>query len=643
MKKKELKNRIENGFSELAPNIFDGVMEAVKMQEPAASEVEPEKIRKPMAKVKLIRYAMSACAVFVIICLCLIGIFLEKKDSLYMTLDINPGIQIEMNKSYQVKHIKGLNDDGKSVIKELKWKKRESIQDLMNTLIEDVVYKSYLRENEGILVTLYTSDNGLYEDLENKLGECIDRKLKNMDIYKVTTAFYQEGNGSIPEGRKVLEAELTQNYGLDVNLVENMSVMEIIQYCKDKTVLNLDFYEPAENGQENVKNNKEKEKYTTDKLSSESESDKETEEKKAKEKATEEKTKDIPEVSTTKDTKPQDSVQNVKDSSEVKEHNDTNTKTQPSDEVQTSSQEETEKSSETEKLLPKETEQKETTGDYVENNNRVNINNQYGDYFYNVLDDGTIEIAGYAGMRERVDVPELIDGKSVTKIGADAFIHNSYIKAVNIPDSVRQIGENAFSNCNNLRSISLSANMTKIESHTFYGCSSLRSINIPDGVTSIGRYALYNCKALRRIRLPKSLTDIYEYAFDDCDGLRKIYYSGNIRHWNRIIVEDNNECLDNAKVITAKFRITGIKLFAPSRNVKVGNSISITAVKKPVNAIFTKLKWSSSDDRIATVNEEGVVTAIAKGKVKITAVAEDSSGKSDSICLEVIDSENISD
>ncbi|MBD5135524.1 MAG: leucine-rich repeat protein [Lachnospiraceae bacterium] len=638
MKKKELKNRIENGFSELAPNIFDDVMETVKMQEPEASEIEPEKIRKPMAKVKLIRYAMSVCAVFAIICLCLIGIFLEKKDSLYMTLDINPGIQIEMNKSYQVKRIKGLNDDGKSVIKELKWKKRESIQDLMNTLIEDVVYKSYLRENEGILVTLYTSDNGLYEDLESKLGECIDRKLKNMDMYKVTTAFYQEGNGSIPEGRKVLEAELTQNYGLDVNLVENMSVMEIIQYCKDKTVLNLDFYETAENGQENVKNNKEKEKCTTDKLSSESESDKETEEKEAKEKATEKKTKDIPEVSTTIDTKPQESEQNVKDSSEVKEHNDTNSKTQPPDEVQTSSQEE-----KTEKLLPKETEQKETTRDYVENNNRVNINNQYGDYYYNVLDDGTIEIVGYAGMGEIADVPELIDGKPVTKIGADAFIHNSYIKAVNIPDSVRQIGENAFSNCHNLRSISLSANITKIESYTFYGCSSLRSINIPDGVTSIGRYALYNCKALRRMGLPKSLTDIYEYAFDDCDGLRKIYYAGNIRHWNRIIVEDNNECLDNAKVITSKFKITGIKLFAPSRKVEVGNSISITVVRKPVNAILAELKWSSSDDRIATVNEEGVVTAISKGKVKITAMVDDNSGKSDSIYLEVIDSENISD
>ncbi|MDE6232044.1 MAG: leucine-rich repeat protein, partial [Lachnospiraceae bacterium] len=420
----------------------------------------------------------------------------------------------------------------------------------------------------------------------------------------------------------------------------NMSVMEIIQYCKDKTVLNLDFYEPAQNEQENVKNNKEKEKCTTDKLSSESESDKEAEEKKVKEKVTKEKNEDIPEVSTTKDTEPQE---NVKDSLEVKEHNDTNTKTEPYDEVQTSSKEETEKSSETEKLLLKETEQKETTEDYVENSNRVNINSQYGDYYYDVLGDGTIEIAGYVGTKETADIPELIDGKSVTKIGSDAFIHNSYIKAVDIPDSVRQIGENAFSNCHNLRCISLSANITKIESHTFYGCSNLRSINIPDGVTSIGRYALYNCKALRRIRLPKSLKDIHEYAFDDCDGLMKIYYAGNIRQWNRIIVEDNNECLDKAKVITAKFKITGIKLFAPSRKVEVGNSISIKAVKKPVNTIFTELKWSSSDDRIATVNEEGVVTAIAKGKVKITAMAEDGSGKSDSIYLKVVDSENISD
>lgn len=642
MKKKELKNRIENGFSELAPNIFDGVMEAVKMQEPAASEIEQEEIREPMAKVKLVRYAISACAVFAVICLCLSGIFWERKETLYMTLDINPSIQIEMNKSYQIKCIKGLNDDGKSVIKELEWKKKESIQDLMDTLIESVVYKSYLRENEGILVTLYTSDNGLYEDLESKLGECIDRKLKNMDIYKVTTAFYQEGNNSTPKGRKVLEAELTQNYGLDVNLVENMSVMEIIQYCKDKTVVNLDFYEPSQNGQENVKNSRQKEKCTTDKPSGESESDRETEQKKEKEKATEEKgnKKNTTKVQATQDSESQESVSNVKDSSEDKEPN---TKKQPSTEVQTSHQKNTEKTSETEKILPKETEPKETTVDYAENSNRVNINSQYGDYYYSELDDGTVEIKRYTGMKETADIPELIDGKSVTKIGADAFIHNSYIKTVNIPDNVRQIGENAFSDCHNLKRINLSANITKIESNTFYGCSSLISINIPDGVTSIGRYALYNCTALRRIRLPKSLTDIYEYAFDDCDRLRKIYYAGNIRYWNRIIVEDNNECLDNAKVITSKCRITGIKLIVPSKKVEIGSTISITAVKKPVNDICTGLKWSSSDERIATVDSEGVVTAVAKGKVKITAITEDGSGKSDSISLYVVYAADISE
>lgn len=57
----------------------------------------------------------------------------------------------------------------------------------------------------------------------------------------------------------------------------------------------------------------------------------------------------------------------------------------------------------------------------------------YGDFEYDVLDDGTVEITDYNGSAERVDIPAKIDGKSVTKIGSSAFSYHM-LSSVTIPD-----------------------------------------------------------------------------------------------------------------------------------------------------------------------------------------------------------------
>ena len=43
MKKKELKKRIEEGFSELSPDLFEAVLEESRKQEVVWSEAETEK------------------------------------------------------------------------------------------------------------------------------------------------------------------------------------------------------------------------------------------------------------------------------------------------------------------------------------------------------------------------------------------------------------------------------------------------------------------------------------------------------------------------------------------------------------------------------------------------------------------------
>src|SRR5690554_6258181 len=62
--------------------------------------------------------------------------------------------------------------------------------------------------------------------------------------------------------------------------------------------------------------------------------------------------------------------------------------------------------------------------------------------------------------------------------------------------------------------------------------------------------------------------------------------------------------------------VTSIKISGETK-VEVGSEITLTVEVKPTDA---KVKWSSSDNKIATVNN-GVVTGVSEGTVKITAEA----------------------
>lgn len=247
MKKRELKKRIEDGFSELSPDLFEAVYEECQQQEVTWTQADSE---EPSGNGKIYtgrfpRYALSLCASLAVLCLCILGVLGQKEKTVYMVLDINPSIQVEVNEAHQVKRLKGLNQDGKDVVKELKWKKRGTVQELLDVLIQDVVEKSYLRENGGILVTLAAKDKCICENLERTLGEGIDRKLTELKVSGVTTAFQEAPSSSEREGRKLLEAELTKSCGLDEEQVQQMSVIELIRYCHDYTSVELKLSEAS--------------------------------------------------------------------------------------------------------------------------------------------------------------------------------------------------------------------------------------------------------------------------------------------------------------------------------------------------------------------------------------------------------------
>ncbi len=97
------------------------------------------------------------------------------------------------------------------------------------------------------------------------------------------------------------------------------------------------------------------------------------------------------------------------------------------------------------------------------------------------------------------------------------------------------------------------------------------------------------------------------------------------------------------KKATAKCRVTVIRRITSIRLNKtygvcyIGRTMKLKATVRPKKASIKKLKWTSSNTKVATVLSNGTVTGISEGSVYITAKATDGSNKSARCYVSVIE------
>ena len=93
----------------------------------------------------------------------------------------------------------------------------------------------------------------------------------------------------------------------------------------------------------------------------------------------------------------------------------------------------------------------------------------------------------------------------ITVIPARFFSGCSFLRIVELPDTIEELGEGAFEWCHSLADVGchvftvircLPPKVKTIPPRCFYGCSSLETISIPESVTCIGSHAFAECRSL---------------------------------------------------------------------------------------------------------------------------------------------------
>ena len=158
----------------------------------------------------------------------------------------------------------------------------------------------------------------------------------------------------------------------------------------------------------------------------------------------------------------------------------------------------------------------------------------------------------------------------------------------------------------------------------------VKVVTSPTGIALDKNRATVNLSGTKTVDLTATLTPKTANIYDDLQwssdsASAKVEKTGKytarvtgVSNGNAKITVSTGNGYKAECIVTVETKIIGITVSPNETEVEVGSTVTLTATKKPSIGSTEGLVWSSSNNRVAKVNNDGVVTGIAQGTVTIT-------------------------
>ena len=273
-----------------------------------------------------------------------------------------------------------------------------------------------------------------------------------------------------------------------------------------------------------------------------------------------------------------------------------------------------------------------------------------GGIYYDITGNGVSvtrageNVASYSG---DVVIPETVvhDGVEypVTAIGYSAFSYCYGLTSIEMPNTIVSIGEHAFLHCESLQHAVVPNSVVDLGRCAFHWCTNLKTAVIGNSVRLINDYDFQYCYQLTDVVIGASVEQMNIKAFYDCYRLANVtclapvppamyawycFYDTNYSTATLYVPGGSMEAYKNDEIwgmfskIASLTQATSLTLDQSLVTLNGGEQVQLKATVEPEDANDV-VNWTTSNDKVATVNADGLVTAVGPGEAVITAATID--------------------
>ncbi|WP_316568302.1 anti-sigma factor domain-containing protein [Neobacillus sp. YIM B06451] len=164
---------------------------------------------------------MSAAAALIIMASVIFPLNSSNQVYAYMSIDVNPSIELGVNEKMQVLRMDGYNDEGKKIVSRLKDWKKEDVSEVAEKILSEIGRQGYFaKTNKVIISTVKTGEKEEKADLRLKetVKEISDAAKRDKHDVTIVSASARE----LKEARK--QGKTTGNYKAGVSAEQQADV-----------------------------------------------------------------------------------------------------------------------------------------------------------------------------------------------------------------------------------------------------------------------------------------------------------------------------------------------------------------------------------------------------------------------------------